>query len=83
MQSSEHPVVRTLLWSGLVLLLLYSIRTGDASAAQPDYMAALGIVSFGDGIDPPDFTLPTADGRSIRLADLQGKVVLLNFWATW
>jgi thiol-disulfide isomerase/thioredoxin/Cu/Ag efflux protein CusF len=31
----------------------------------------------------PDFTLPTLSGTSIRLADLQGKVVLLNCWATW
>jgi cytochrome c biogenesis protein CcmG/thiol:disulfide interchange protein DsbE len=31
----------------------------------------------------PDFELATLDGGSIRLADLRGKVVLLNFWATW
>lgn len=30
-----------------------------------------------------DFTLKTIDGRAVRLADLKGKVVLLNFWATW
>lgn len=31
----------------------------------------------------PDFALPTLRGAAIHLADLQGKVVLLNFWATW
>ena len=36
-------------------------------------------------IDIPskDFELQTIDGRKIRLADLKGKVVLLNFWAAW
>jgi peroxiredoxin len=31
----------------------------------------------------PDFTLNTADGGQVRLSALRGKVVLLNFWATW
>jgi len=31
----------------------------------------------------PDFTLEDADGRDLTLSDLKGKVVLLNFWATW
>jgi peroxiredoxin/Cu/Ag efflux protein CusF len=31
----------------------------------------------------PDFTLPTPSGAPIRLSDLRGKVVLLNFWVTW
>src|SRR3989442_3502384 len=30
-----------------------------------------------------DFQLDSIDGRKIRLSDLKGKVVLLNFWATW
>ena len=31
----------------------------------------------------PNFTLRALDGRTIRLSDYRGKVVLLNFWATW
>ena len=31
----------------------------------------------------PDFRLQTLDGKTVRLSDLQGKVVLINFWATW
>lgn len=31
----------------------------------------------------PDFVLESMDGRTIRLSDLRGKKVLLNFWATW
>jgi thiol-disulfide isomerase/thioredoxin len=31
----------------------------------------------------PDFSLESLDGKSLRLSDLRGKAVLLNFWATW
>jgi cytochrome c biogenesis protein CcmG/thiol:disulfide interchange protein DsbE len=31
----------------------------------------------------PDFTRPNLDGKTIRLSDYRGKLVLLNFWATW
>ena len=34
--------------------------------------------------DPaPDFKLTTLDGKPVTLADSHGKVILLNFWATW
>jgi cytochrome c biogenesis protein CcmG/thiol:disulfide interchange protein DsbE len=35
------------------------------------------------GKPAPAFTLTTFDNRKIRLADLAGDVVVLNFWATW
>ncbi len=31
----------------------------------------------------PDFSLQSLDGKTMRLSDLRGKAVLLNFWATW
>ncbi|MDE6778587.1 MAG: TlpA family protein disulfide reductase [Alistipes sp.] len=37
----------------------------------------------GEGDFAPDFTAEMFDGGSVTLSSLRGKVVLLNFWATW
>ncbi len=35
------------------------------------------------GYQAPDFTLQTLTGQQIRLSDLRGRPVLINYWATW
>ena len=40
-----------------------------------------GPVSIADKV--PDFTLTTFDGEEISLEDLKGKVIVVNFWASW
>jgi peroxiredoxin len=35
------------------------------------------------GRTAPDFSLKTVDGETIRLSDLRGQVVVVEFWATW
>ncbi len=35
------------------------------------------------GTQAPDFNLKTFDGQDLKLSDLEGKTVLLNFWASW
>jgi thiol-disulfide isomerase/thioredoxin len=32
---------------------------------------------------PADFDVPTLDGRTIKLSDYRGKIVVIDFWATW
>lgn len=52
----------------------YKVPT-PATRQRPPLLAA--------GTDAPDFTAETLDGKTIKLSDLKGKVVILDFWATW
>ncbi len=38
---------------------------------------------YNPGIVAPNFSIPALDGDSIRLSDYKGKMVLLDFWASW
>lgn len=48
-----------------------------------DAEAEEGVVGLEQGNIPPDFELATLDGETVKLSDLKGKKVVLNFWATW
>ncbi len=55
-----------------------------APTGAPTISPATGSVSGSATQDlPPDFTLSDLDGKSVKLSDLKGKKVYLNFWATW
>ena len=68
-----------------VIAVIALLPSGDGAAA-PDRnsdseIEAATLVKAGD--QAPDFTVEMFDGSRVTLADLRGKVVLLNFWATW
>ena len=52
-------------------------------AAAPDMLGKLNLSTYPRATKPPEFNGSTIDGRTVSLASLGGKVVLLNFWATW
>lgn len=53
-----------------------------AEPAEPEDEAAAATVAR-EGMAAPDFEVEMLDGSKVTLASLRGKVVLLNFWATW
>ena len=69
----------TLLAIALALLAYESFYYFSAPPLSAEQKA---LVAW-EGIRAPDFTVTNVDGQAIRLADLKGKRVIVNFWATW
>ena len=61
---------------GIVVLCLLGLYVAGRRTAQKPKLAASGNAA-------PDFTVTDINGRKLSLSDYKGKVVLLDFWATW
>jgi thiol-disulfide isomerase/thioredoxin len=51
--------------------------------ALADLLPALNLSDYPPGLWPPPFKGHTVTGQAVSLAHFQGRVVLVNFWATW
>ena len=77
-------VLLAVLLSGLFLLNPsggVSAWMRDAHGSNFGLVAERGVVKVGE--EAPNFQLRDLDGNMVSLSQLRGKVVLLNFWATW
>jgi len=63
----------------LVGLLSWAVPVGSS----PEAMKALGILEMRERTAAPNVTLSTLQGKPFSFNELRGKVVLVNFWATW
>jgi peroxiredoxin len=61
-------------WMYAVLLLAFFAAAGCSKEVEKPAV---------EGNYAPDFTLKDLNGQEVQLSSLKGKVVLVNFWATW
>jgi len=67
---TKNPIT-TVLFLGLLLFVIYQ--------RLPLFLSEMEMT----GKPAPDFILQDLEGKEIRLSDLRGKKVAINFWATW
>ncbi len=72
-----RPAVKATLVSALAALVLFAAIYSRRSGAPPSNRSATARKLA------PDFTLRALDGQMLTLSSYRGKVVLLDFWATW
>jgi cytochrome oxidase Cu insertion factor (SCO1/SenC/PrrC family) len=72
------PMLLTVFAISLSLFVLW-----NSTEAVQDPMEAAGAIKFNKGTVAPDFFIENLAGDRVKLEDFRGKVVLLDFWATW
>jgi thiol-disulfide isomerase/thioredoxin len=58
-------------WS--ILIILLTIVIGCSGGGESESLSG----------GAPDFSLPAVDGSIVKMSDYSGKVILVDFWATW
>jgi thiol-disulfide isomerase/thioredoxin len=95
-QNARLLIAALVLTIGIIVMwqagLIFSSGEGKTSTGQTLQAASVNLmtpnpagltVGLSEGQLAPDFEFSAFDGRRMRLSDLRGRVVLLNFWATW
>jgi thiol-disulfide isomerase/thioredoxin len=75
-----HRVVATFAAAGLAVVAMTTARPMMAAAAAPPAGAACAVNARKANLN---FTLKDINGKAVRLSDYRGKVLLVDFWATW
>lgn len=66
-----------------VMLTGCGVSDSQSSGDTAQVVQKVNYSVLSEGSDAPDFTADVNDGNTFTLSEKQGKVVLLNFWATW
>jgi len=81
-----NKFVGSLLFVGLLALLVFSVYNRFQVAENGQFTIdtyKVAATSSYLGVTAPDFALEDLEGNTVRLSDFRGKVVVLNFWASW
>jgi peroxiredoxin len=70
--------------AGVLIAIATILGASESSGAEvTELTQKLNLTAYSRRMIPPEFNGRTSEGRQVSLASQQGKLVLLNFWASW
>jgi len=79
-QGTQGGMTMRRLWMVVLSLVIFLLWNAPLAFAQ---FSEAGVQKLRVAVDAPDFTLKEIGGGKISLKELRGKIILLNFFATW
>ncbi len=85
-------IILLLFIASLITLMIVSCTKAEGTSSEKEntdsfeidrLMGELGIIQVPHIAPPVDFSLLNLNNKTVTLSDLKGKIVFLNFWATW
>ena len=73
-------IKKLIMKKNFLIFLLVSLNSSFGQDLNDDYMKS-SLVKLNQQV--PEFSFTNKDGKSIKLSDYKGKVILINFFATW
>lgn len=92
---SRRQAGNSLAWVGIVLSVMgiaaslgfgffyYPAVTKTVASIREAQQRNRELMNHWEGVRAPDLSMTTLDGQTIKLSELKGKRVVLDFWATW
>ncbi|MFZ0805567.1 MAG: TlpA disulfide reductase family protein [Candidatus Sulfotelmatobacter sp.] len=81
LRPNRNPMVLVVVAVVIAVMLYFGYHQARRSASAGGSDGSFSGITISK--PAPDFTLESLNGQNLRLSDLRGKAVLLNFWATW
>ena len=76
-------IIATLIVVALLATIGYTLLSGHPAEIESKVVLPGTPVSSAATRVPQDIAVPTMDGQTIKLSNYRGKVVVMDFWATW
>ena len=83
-ESLKLPNPSVAMWGKIIFLIAILLALNlPANADESSLFSRIGAIPIKNHKKTPNFCLEELNGEKVRLAALKGKIIFLNFWATW